>query len=228
MATGSRRRWSIPAGWRRPGYTASCTPSVATMPEGNDHPVADENYDVIAIGTSQGGRFLPVDLAKAGKKVALVERGQLGGVCVNTGCTPTKTPGLPGAPLRGVRRAHWSGVGGPGRGARAQAGHGRRLAAELRELVIVIDAGTRPKPLAITGLGDVRVLDSTSIMELDELPEHLSIPGGGYIGPEFGQIFRRFGSEVTIVQSAPPLLMIEAEALPAEPPPSFPNTRTPF
>ncbi len=163
------------------------------------------------IGTSQGGRFLPVDLAKAGKKVALVERGQLGGVCVNTGCTPTKTPGLPGAPLRGVRRAHWSGVGGPGRGARAQAGHGRRLAAELREPVIVIDAGTRPKPLAITGLGDVRVLDSTSIMELDELPEHLIIPGGGYIGPEFGQIFRRFGSEVTIVQSAPRLMMIEDE-----------------
>jgi pyruvate/2-oxoglutarate dehydrogenase complex dihydrolipoamide dehydrogenase (E3) component len=51
----------------------------------------DEKYDVIAIGTSQGGRFLPVDLAKAGNKVALVERGKLGGVCVNTGCTPTKT-----------------------------------------------------------------------------------------------------------------------------------------
>src|SRR5258708_26468391 len=61
------------------------------MPEGNDHPVADENYDVIVIGTSQGGRFLPADMAKAGKKVALVERGQLGGVCVNSGCTPTKT-----------------------------------------------------------------------------------------------------------------------------------------
>ncbi|MBO0878376.1 MAG: hypothetical protein J2P19_33825 [Pseudonocardia sp.] len=43
------------------------------------------------IGTSQGGRFLPVELAKAGQQVALVERGQLGGVCVNAGCTPTKT-----------------------------------------------------------------------------------------------------------------------------------------
>src|ERR1700733_9115830 len=53
--------------------------------------VADESYDVIVIGTSQGGRFLPVDLARAGKNVALVERGQLGGVCVNSGCTPTKT-----------------------------------------------------------------------------------------------------------------------------------------
>jgi pyruvate/2-oxoglutarate dehydrogenase complex dihydrolipoamide dehydrogenase (E3) component len=53
--------------------------------------MADERYDAIVIGTSQGGRFLPVELAKAGQKVALVERDQLGGVCVNRGCTPTKT-----------------------------------------------------------------------------------------------------------------------------------------
>src|ERR1700758_5001874 len=53
--------------------------------------MTDEGYDVIVIGTSQGGRFLPVDLAKAGRKVALVERDHLGGVCVNSGCTPTKT-----------------------------------------------------------------------------------------------------------------------------------------
>lgn len=50
-----------------------------------------DHYDAIVIGTSQGGRFLPVELAEAGQKVALVERGHLGGVCVNSGCTPTKT-----------------------------------------------------------------------------------------------------------------------------------------
>ncbi|MGN6170235.1 MAG: hypothetical protein ACTHQQ_19000 [Solirubrobacteraceae bacterium] len=53
--------------------------------------MADEHYDAIVIGTSQGGRLLPVELAKAGQKVALVERDQLGGVCVNRGCTPAKT-----------------------------------------------------------------------------------------------------------------------------------------
>ena len=53
--------------------------------------MAGSSYDAIVIGTSQGGRFLPIDLARAGRKVALVERAQLGGVCVNTGCTPTKT-----------------------------------------------------------------------------------------------------------------------------------------
>jgi pyruvate/2-oxoglutarate dehydrogenase complex dihydrolipoamide dehydrogenase (E3) component len=52
---------------------------------------AESNYDAVVIGTSQGGRFLPVDLAQAGQKVALIERGPLGGVCVNRGCTPTKT-----------------------------------------------------------------------------------------------------------------------------------------
>src|SRR5580704_14701187 len=53
--------------------------------------MVDEHYDAIVIGTSQGGRFFPIELAKAGQRVALVERDQLGGVCVNSGCTPTKT-----------------------------------------------------------------------------------------------------------------------------------------
>ncbi len=53
--------------------------------------MADEQYDAIVIGTSQGGRFLPVELARAGRTVALVERDALGGVCVNRGGTPTKT-----------------------------------------------------------------------------------------------------------------------------------------
>jgi pyruvate/2-oxoglutarate dehydrogenase complex dihydrolipoamide dehydrogenase (E3) component len=82
---------------------------------------------------------------------------------------------------------------------------------QLSAPVIVIDAGTRPRPLAISGAADVPVLNSTSIMELDELPEHLIILGGGYVGLEFGQMFRRFGSEVTIVQAAERLMMIEDE-----------------
>jgi pyruvate/2-oxoglutarate dehydrogenase complex dihydrolipoamide dehydrogenase (E3) component len=77
--------------------------------------------------------------------------------------------------------------------------------------VIVIDAGTRARPLAIDGAGEIAVLDSTSIMELDEVPEHLIVLGGGYIGLEFGQMFRRFGSEVTIIEGAPRLMMMEDE-----------------
>jgi pyruvate/2-oxoglutarate dehydrogenase complex dihydrolipoamide dehydrogenase (E3) component len=71
---------------------------------------------------------------------------------------------------------------------------------------IFINAGARPSVPAIDGLKDVPFLDSTSIMELSAVPEHLLVLGGGYVGLEFGQMFRRFGSRVTIVQSAGQLL----------------------
>jgi pyruvate/2-oxoglutarate dehydrogenase complex dihydrolipoamide dehydrogenase (E3) component len=213
----------------------------------------DQPYDAIVIGTSQGGRFLPLELVKAGHKVALVERGELGGTCVNTGCTPTKTlvasarlayqarrgaeygvrVGPVSVDLAAVRERKRAMVAG------ARQNYSSRLALDGLDLIegeahftgpktveilstnggtrqisapiIIVDVGTRPKPLAITGADEVPVLDSTSIMELDELPEHLIILGGGYIGLEFGQMFRRFGSEVTIVQRSARLLMIEDE-----------------
>ncbi|MET8428429.1 mercuric reductase [Nocardia sp. NPDC004860] len=215
--------------------------------------MADEHYDTIVIGASQGGRFLPVELAQAGRRVALVERGQLGGVCVNIGCTPTKTMVASARLAHQARRAAEYGVQiGPvsvdlaavrerkrAMVAGARENYVSRLARDGLDLiegeahftgpksvevastdggrrqisapVIVIDTGARPKPLAIPGADQVPVLDSTSIMELDQLPEHLIIVGGGYIGLEFGQMFRRFGSEVTIVQHAAHLLTREDE-----------------
>jgi pyruvate/2-oxoglutarate dehydrogenase complex dihydrolipoamide dehydrogenase (E3) component len=215
--------------------------------------MAEERYDAIVIGTSQGGRFLPVELAQAGQQVALVERDQLGGVCVNRGCTPTKTmvasarlaylarrgaeygvrTGPVSVDLAAVRERKRAMVAG------ARENYASRLPQDGLDLiqgeahftgpntieiaftdggtrqlsapVVVIDTGTRPRPLAIAGAGDVPVLDSTSIMELDQLPEHLIILGGGYIGLEFGQMFRRFGSQVTIVEHAPRLMTIEDE-----------------
>lgn len=64
---------------------------------------------------------------------------------------------------------------------------------------IVIDTGAQPVIPLIEGLEDVDYLTSTSIMELATVPDHLLVLGGGYIGLEFGQMFRRFGAEVTIV-----------------------------
>jgi len=69
-----------------------------------------------------------------------------------------------------------------------------------------INAGCRPAIPKVDGLGSVPYLNSTSIMELDSVPEHLLVLGGGYIGLEFGQMFRRFGSRVTVVQSGAQLL----------------------
>jgi pyruvate/2-oxoglutarate dehydrogenase complex dihydrolipoamide dehydrogenase (E3) component len=71
---------------------------------------------------------------------------------------------------------------------------------------IFINAGCRPAVPKLEGLGSVPFLNSTSIMELDQVPEHLIVLGGGYIGLEFGQMFRRFGAKVTVVQSGPRLL----------------------
>ena len=72
-----------------------------------------------------------------------------------------------------------------------------------------INAGTRASRPKIEGLDAVPALDNVSIMELDRVPDHLLILGGGYIGLEFGQLFRRFGSQVTIVQSGRQLLTRE-------------------
>jgi pyruvate/2-oxoglutarate dehydrogenase complex dihydrolipoamide dehydrogenase (E3) component len=71
---------------------------------------------------------------------------------------------------------------------------------------IFINTGARPARPHIAGLNSVRALDSTSIMELQELPEHLLVLGGGYVGLEFSQMFRRFGSAVTVVQFGKQLL----------------------
>jgi pyruvate/2-oxoglutarate dehydrogenase complex dihydrolipoamide dehydrogenase (E3) component len=81
---------------------------------------------------------------------------------------------------------------------------------------IFINVGCRPSIPRVSGLETVGALDSTSIMELDELPEHLLILGGGYVGLEFGQMFRRFGSRVTIVQRAAQLLGREDEDVAGE------------
>jgi pyruvate/2-oxoglutarate dehydrogenase complex dihydrolipoamide dehydrogenase (E3) component len=74
---------------------------------------------------------------------------------------------------------------------------------------IFINTGARAAKPALPGLDAVKALDSTSIMELDALPEHLLVLGGGYIGLEFGQMFRRFGSAVTVVQHGKQLLSRE-------------------
>jgi pyruvate/2-oxoglutarate dehydrogenase complex dihydrolipoamide dehydrogenase (E3) component len=83
---------------------------------------------------------------------------------------------------------------------------------EMRQLTattILINAGARPAKPSMTGIEDVSVLDSTSIMELDTVPEHLLVVGGGYIGLEFGQLFRRFGSQVSVIQRGANLLARE-------------------
>ncbi len=83
---------------------------------------------------------------------------------------------------------------------------------EIRQITvntIFINAGDRPAKPSIPGIDKVSTLNSTTIMELDRVPEHLLIVGGGYVGLEFGQMFRRFGSHVTVIQRGAHLLARE-------------------
>lgn len=85
----------------------------------------------------------------------------------------------------------------------------QQLDGSLRSLeadFFFINAGNRPAPPRLANPDGIEILTSTSIMELDSVPRHLIVLGGGYVGVEFGQMFRRFGSEVTIVQRGDQLL----------------------
>ncbi len=78
----------------------------------------------------------------------------------------------------------------------------RTLTADL----IVIDTGLTANIPPIKGLASVAYLDNASVMELGEVPEHMLVLGGGYVGLEFAQMLRRFGSRVTIIQNGKQLL----------------------
>jgi pyruvate/2-oxoglutarate dehydrogenase complex dihydrolipoamide dehydrogenase (E3) component len=82
-----------------------------------------------------------------------------------------------------------------------RAGGARRLTARK----IVINTGARPLLPPLPGLAEVPALDSSSVMELQEVPPHLIVLGGGFIGLEFAQMFRRFGSGVTVLEGLPRL-----------------------
>jgi len=104
-------------------------------------------------------------------------------------------------------------------------GHARFLAPRKLQIAhdviegerIFINVGTRPDPPSLEGLESAGYLTNESLMELREIPGHLVVLGGGYIGLEFGQMFRRFGSRVTVIHRGNQLLAREdadvAEAL---------------
>ncbi len=213
---------------------------------------AQKEADVIVIGSGQAGVPLATRLAAAGKNVVLVERGHLGGTCVNVGCTPTKTL------VASARAAHvartsarlgvqtgevkvdfaavmsrkdaivkrWRDgvehhVDGAKENLETIIGHARFVDERVIEVngkrhtakQIVINVGARPAVPAVKGLPGVPYLTSSSLLELKELPKHLVILGAGYIACEMGQMFRRFGSEVTLVAPSARLLPREDEAV---------------
>ena len=101
------------------------------------------------------------------------------------------------------------GVPGP-RSLRVPERSERWLGEALRERIF-INVGGRAVVPQMPGVEEVPYLNNSSIMDVDFLPRHLIIIGGGYIGLEFAQMYRRFGSEVTIVETSPYLARREDE-----------------
>jgi pyruvate/2-oxoglutarate dehydrogenase complex dihydrolipoamide dehydrogenase (E3) component len=206
------------------------------------------DHDVIVIGSGQAGVPLATRLAAHGRKVLLAERGQLGGTCTNTGCTPTKTLiasaraahvarnagrlGIRVGPVEVDLRAavarkdalvkRWQEsvaerIAAAGDRLRLVRGQARLLADRNVEIagerhhaeVIVLNVGGRPAVPPIPGLADVPWLDNRRLMQLVAVPEHLVVIGGGYIGCELAQAYRRFGARLTIVEPGSHLLSRE-------------------
>lgn len=196
-------------------------------------------YDLIVIGAGSAGFSAAITAADAGKRVALVGHGTIGGTCVNIGCVPSKAmiraaealhgahaakrfPGLSGqaqvddwpalirskdelvASLREKKYAdllpEYAGVeyidAGPARLTHSGVVVGDR---KLTAPKTIIATGGRPVLPTIDGIEKTGALDSTSLLELETLPESLIFIGAGYIGAELAQMMSRMGVKVTLV-----------------------------
>jgi pyruvate/2-oxoglutarate dehydrogenase complex dihydrolipoamide dehydrogenase (E3) component len=204
--------------------------------------------DVLIVGSGQAAKPLATRLARAGRRVVLFEAVALGGTCINTGCTPTKTMIASARAAHVARTAARLGVhvravevdlaqvverkdavirafhasidaafASAGERLRVVRQHARfvsKLTVEaggerFHAPVVILDVGARPDTPSLRGLDKVPWLDNASLMTLRRVPEHLIVVGGGYIGCEMGQMFRRFGARVTIVHSGEHLLSRE-------------------
>ncbi len=205
-------------------------------------------FDAIIIGSGQSGPSLAERFAQNGQKVAVIERKNFGGTCVNTGCVPTKTYVASAYVAHMARRAAEYGVDIANtvkvdmkrvkarkdaiiarsrdgvtqwmeglESGKVYRGHARFIGPKtisvndeiLEAGKIFINAGGRAFVPDMPGLDTVPYFTNSSLLDVDFLPEHLLIVGGSYIGLEFAQAFRRFGSRVTVVEMAERLIARE-------------------
>jgi pyruvate/2-oxoglutarate dehydrogenase complex dihydrolipoamide dehydrogenase (E3) component len=203
------------------------------------------HYDYIIIGSGQAGTPLAFSLAKTGR-VAIIEKAQLGGTCVNNGCIPTKAYVSSARKIWDISHAGELGIdiSQPGKAnlqkikkrkdnitgadrdsiekgfnndenitlyrGEAHFTSNYEIAVNGETLTsknIFINVGSRPR--VPDSYRHTPYFTNEDILQTTELPEHLVIIGGSFIGVEFAHIFKRFGSKVTIVERGPRLIAVE-------------------
>jgi probable pyridine nucleotide-disulfide oxidoreductase len=205
-----------------------------------------EHYDILVLGGGKAGKTLAMDQAKAGRKVALVEVGMIGGACINIACIPTKTLVRSAQIADLVRHSATFGVATTAptidmarvalrtaeivagmveynlhafqaSGLDLVLGWGRFVEPRVIEVTsetgvrrltgsrIYLDLGTRAAIPNLPGLAEAMPLTHVEALKLEVLPRRLVVLGGGYIGMEMAQAFRRLGSEVVVIQNGPRL-----------------------
>jgi pyruvate/2-oxoglutarate dehydrogenase complex dihydrolipoamide dehydrogenase (E3) component len=213
----------------------------ATLSMNSSDLKAPEEYDLLILGSGEGGKYLAWTMAAKGIRVALVEREYIGGACPNIACLPTKNVIHSAKVASYLQRADEFGIRvGPftvdmvgvrerkrkmvrelvaihvnnfnTSGAELVMGTGtfigpKTLRVEmndgsvrtLRGDKVVIGTGTKATLPNIPGLAESMPLTHVGALELDHLPEHLIVLGGGFICLEFAQAMCRFGSKVTVI-----------------------------
>jgi pyruvate/2-oxoglutarate dehydrogenase complex dihydrolipoamide dehydrogenase (E3) component len=191
-------------------------------------------YDVIVVGNGSAGDNIARTLGRIGKRVAVVEASHLGGECLNDGCVPSKAlidiskratrDGMSWDQVVEAIGAIQSTVRGsdPDGGMAAdgidlfwgeatfEASTVVRIGDQvLRARDVVVATGTAPSLPPIPGLADAAPLTNRSVFKLRERPRRLAVIGGGPIGLELGQSFRRLGSEVTVFEALDRILSTE-------------------
>ena len=207
-------------------------------------------HDVIVIGAGSAGLTAAGGCAMLGLKPALIERGEMGGDCLNSGCVPSK------AIIAAAHRAHdmrnsaplgiksvepkvdfkavhdhiheaiatiapedsqerFEEMGVDVRRGEATLVNDRTVSVNGEELTaprIVIATGSRAFVPPIDGIKDVPYLTNETLWDLTELPDHMIVLGGGPIGMEMAQSFRRLGSKVTVIEMFRPFANDDDEA----------------
>lgn len=187
---------------------------------------------ITVLGGGPGGYTAAIRGAQLGAQVTIIEHTSLGGTCLNRGCIPTKayieSVNHGEKDLKAIKERKNNIVSQLVKGVetlleknKVETIKGRGRVVSPREVevhladgtkkkveneVLILATGSKTFQLPLPGMESPRVLDSTEILELEEVPESLAIIGGGVIGLEFAQVFSRLGTKVTIIEMLPRIL----------------------